>query len=304
MSENLYEILGISEKATKDEIKKAYRALQMKWHPDKNPGNQEAINMTQRLNSAYETLGDLQKREQYDNVRNNPNPFTSMNHSGTEVPLDDIFNMFFGGAGGMPGFPGMNPSGKIHIFHGGPMGFHQAMSKPAPIILTIHITITQVFTGTSLPVEIERWIMENGIKVYEKETIYVTIPNGIDENEMIIIRDKGHVLNDNIKGDVKLIVKINNDSIFKRSGLDLILDKKITLKEALCGFTFEINYINGKSYTLNNNKGTIISPEYKKIYPNMGLSRGEHKGNMVIHFHIEFPEKLTEEQIDKLINTL
>jgi hypothetical protein len=55
---------------------------------------------------------------------------------------------------------------------------------------------------------------------------------------------------------------------------------------------------------LNNNKGTIISPEYKKIYPNMGLCRGEHKGNMIIHFHIEFPEKLTEEQIEKLINTL
>jgi DnaJ-class molecular chaperone len=308
MTENLYEILGISEKATKDEIKKAYRGLQMKWHPDKNPGNQEAINMTQKLNSAYETLGDLQKRQQYDHVRNNPNPFARMNHSGTDVPLDDIFSMFFGGAGGMPGFPGMNPGmnngGNIHIFHGGPMGFHQAISKPPPIISTIHITIDQVLSGTSLPVEIERWIIENGIKVYERETIYVTIPQGIDENEMIIIRDRGNVLNDNIKGDVKIIVKINNDSIFKRSGLDLILEKNITLKEALCGFTFEINYINGKSYTLNNNKGTIISPEYKKIYPNMGLSRGEHKGNMIIHFHIEFPEKLTEEQIEKLTNTL
>ena len=309
MTENLYEILGISEKATKDEIKKAYRGLQMKWHPDKNPGNQEAINMTQKLNSAYETLGDQQKREHYDNIRNNPNPFTRMNNQGTEVPLDDIFNMFFGGMpGGMPGFPGMNPGmnpgGKIHIFHGGPMGFHQAISKPPPIILTIHINIAQVLTGTSVPIEIERWILENGIKVYEKETIYVTIPQGIDENEMIIFRDRGHVLNENVKGDVKIIVKINNDSIFKRSGLDLILEKKITLKEALCGFTFEINYINGKSYTLNNNKGTIIPPEYKKIYPNMGLSRGEHKGNMVIHFHIEFPEKLTEEQIEKLINIL
>jgi len=98
-----------------------------------------------------------------------------------------------------------------------------------------------------------------------------------------------------------VFVKIINESNFKRSGLDLILDKNISLKEALCGFTFEIKYINGKSYTLNNNKGNIIPPEYKKVYPNMGLTRGEHKGNMIIHFHIEFPEKLSDDQI-KLIS--
>jgi DnaJ-class molecular chaperone len=58
--------------------------------------------------------------------------------------------------------------------------------------------------------------------------------------------------------------------------------------------------LNGKSYTLNNNKGNIIPPEYKKVYPNMGLTREGHKGNMIIHFHVEFPEKLSEEQIAKL----
>jgi len=68
----------------------------------------------------------------------------------------------------------------------------------------------------------------------------------------------------------------------------------------LCGFSFEIKYINGKSYTLNNNRGNIITPEYKKIYPQMGLTRGENKGNMIIHFHIDFPDKLTEDQINKL----
>ena len=100
------------------------------------------------------------------------------------------------------------------------------------------------------------------------------------------------------------MVKIINTTLFKRAGLDLILEKNITLKEALCGFSFEIKYLNDKSYTLNNNKGNIIPPEYKKIYPNMGLTRGEHKGNMIIQFHIKFPEKLSEEQIDKLFEIL
>ena len=312
MAENFYNVLGVSENATKDEIKKAYRGLQMKYHPDKNQSSQESINMTQKINEAYETLGDDNKKQEYDIMRNNPNPFMRMNSHGSggmEVPMDDIFNMFFGGAGGpfggagVPfGFPGqgMPPGAKVHIFHGGPMGFNQAIQKPVPILKTITINMEQVLSGASIPLEIERWIMENGLKVHEKETIYVTVPQGVDDNEIIILRDKGNAINENLKGDVKIFVKINNDTSFKRVGLDLVLDKNITLKEALCGFTFEIKYLNGKSYTLNNNKGNIIPPEYKKLYPNMGLVRGEHKGNMIIHFHVQFPEKLTEEQIAKL----
>jgi hypothetical protein len=234
----------------------------------------------------------------------------SHNGGGMEVPMDDILNMFFGGGGnpfgmsGFPGMPGMPPGARVHVFNGSPMGFQQAISKPVPIIKTINISMGQVLLGASVPLDIERWIIENGLRVIENETIYVTVPQGIDDNEIIIFRDKGNVLNENTKGDVKVIVKIINDTEFKRVGLDLVFEKKITLKDALCGFSFEINYLNGKSYTLNNNKGNIIPPEYKKSYPNMGLTRGEHKGNLIIHFHLEFPEKLSEEQITKLSEIL
>ena len=315
MSENYYNILGINEKSTKDDIKKAYRSLQMKYHPDKNQGSQEAINMTQKINEAYETLGDEEKREEYDMMRNNP--FMRMNSHGPhninreDIPLNDIFNMMFGANpfGGNPfgmpgGFPGMPQGSRIHIFNGGPLNMNQALNKPIPIMKSIQITMEQVFNGASIPFEIERWILENGIKVFEKETIYVDIPKGIDDNEMIILRDKGNIISEHCKGDIKLNILIQNNTAFKRSGLDLILDKTISLKDALCGFTFELKYINGKSYTLNNNRGSIVPPEYKKVYPDMGLKRGEHKGNMIINFHVEFPEKLTDDQIDKLMNIL
>ena len=306
MSENFYNILGVNENATKDEIKKAYRSLQMKYHPDKNPGNQEAHDMTQKINEAYETLGDEQKKEEYDMMRNNP--FLSRNGPNPhnmDVPLNDIFNMMFGSNPfGMPGMPGMPPGAKIHIFHGGPMNFQQAMHKPIPIMKSLQINMEQVLNGASVPLEIERWILENGTKIFEKETIYVDIPQGIDDNEMIILRDKGNIISDNCKGDIKVNILVQNNTAFKRSGLDLILDKTISLKEALCGFNFEINYINGKSYTLNNNKGSIVPPDYKKIYTGMGLQRGEHKGNMIIHFIVDFPSVLTTEQIDKLIDIL
>jgi DnaJ-class molecular chaperone len=302
----------------------------MKYHPDRNNNSQDANIMTQKLNEAYETLGDDEKREEYDMTRNNP--FAK----GMDVPMDDIINMMFGGMGmggfpghidrmggmqmgGFPGmqmggFPGMQmrgmpgmhsmgglpPGTKIHFFQGGnPMNFQQ-MQKPTAILKNINIKISQVLTGANIPLEIERWIMEQGMKVFETETIYVTIPKGIDDGELILLKDKGNVLNETCKGDIKIFVKIENDSIFKRVGLDLVLEKSINLKDALCGFSFEITYINGKSYTLNNNSGNIIPHGFRKIIPNMGLERDQHKGNMIIEFNVQFPEKLSESVIASL----
>jgi len=318
MSDNFYKVLGVDEKASKEEIKKSYRTLQMKYHPDRNNNSQEANIMTQKLNEAYETLGDDEKREEYDMTRNNP---FLKGGSNMDVPMDDIINMMFGGMGGFPGmqmggFPGMNmggmqmrgmpsmhglpPGTKIHFFQGGnPMNFQQ-MQKPTAILKNIVIKLSQVLTGANIPLEIERWIMEQGMKVFESETIYVTIPKGIDDGELILLKDKGNVLNETCKGDIKIFVKIENDSMFKRVGLDLVLEKSINLKDALCGFSFEITYINGKSYTLNNNAGNIIPHGFRKIIPNMGLERDQHKGNMVIEFNVQFPEKLSESVIASL----
>ena len=299
MSENFYNILGVSEKSSKDEIKKAYRALSMKFHPDKNHGNVEVVGKFQKINEAYETLGDEQKREEYDMSRKNPfmrmgNPMNTH----MEMHMDDIFSALFGGMQMPSNMSGMPPG--VHMFHGTPMGFKQALQKPTPIVKTLNIDIAQILTGTNIPLDIERWIVENDNKVFEKETIYVTIPQGIDEGEIILLRDKGNIINENLKGDIKIFVKIENNTLFKRSGLDLILEKNISLKESLCGFSFEIKYINGKSYTLHNNSGNIIPSEFRKILPNMGITRDGHIGNMIIIFHVDFPEKLKEEQINKL----
>ena len=158
--------------------------------------------------------------------------------------------------------------------------------------------------GANIPVEIERWIIQDGAKTFEKETIYVEIPSGIDDNEIIILRDKGNVANENSKGDIKIFIKIENNSSFKRQGLDLIFEKKISLKEALCGFSFELKHVNGKTYTINNNKGSIVTPSYFKSIPNMGLIRNGHTGSLVITFIVEFPETLTNDQIGVISNTL
>ena len=126
------------------------------------------------------------------------------------------------------------------------------------------------------------------------------MPKGIDNNEIIVLENQGNVQGPNCKGDVKVFIKIENESGFERRGLDLIYDKKITLKESLCGFSFELKYINNKTYTINNKSGNIIPPEYMKIIPAMGLTRDDHTGNLIIHFILEFPASLTAEQIETL----
>ena len=161
-----------------------------------------------------------------------------------------------------------------------------------------------VLNGGSIPVEVERWIIENGNKVFETQTIYVSIMKGVDNNEIIILENQGNVINEKCKGDIKIFIKIENDTEFQRKGLDLILEKNISLKEALCGFSFDLKYINGKVYTIHNQSGSIIPIGHQKLIPNMGLCRDDHTGNMIIIFNIELPKTLTPEQIVILNNVL
>ena len=103
---------------------------------------------------------------------------------------------------------------------------------------------------------------------------------------------------------VILFIKIVNNTDFKRNGLDLVIERKISLKEALCGFSFILKYVNGKTYTINNSPGSIVTPAYFKSIPNMGLTREGHTGNLVITFEVVFPESLNMDQIEKLLEIL
>ena len=109
------------------------------------------------------------------------------------------------------------------------------------------------------------------------------------------------VINDSLKGDVKVFIKINNKKgELQRQGLNLLCEKNITLKEALCGFLFEIKHVNGKTYNIKHDKGNIIPPNFIKQINGLGMERNNVKGNLIIKFNISFPKTLTNEQIDQL----
>lgn len=290
----LYDVLGVSVDASDEQIKKAYRKLSLQFHPDRNP-DPSASTRFQEINEANEILSDARKRGEYDGQQNGVGQFHDFN---------DIFSSFFGGGGGggggmMPGmadvrvFGGMHPQGMNHFF--------QSLNKPPPIVRTLNLTLEQAYLGGSFPIEIERWDVNNNVKTVEKQTIYITVPAGIDENEMMILRDAGNSINGTLRGDIKICMHIANDSEFRRNGLDLIYKKTVTLKEALCGFEFEVRHINKKTLSLKNSSNTvIIRPGFQKIIADYGMKRDNSVGNLIIEFDIVFPEKLTDEQIKTL----
>jgi DnaJ-class molecular chaperone len=278
---NYYEVLGINENASQIDIKKAYRSLSLKLHPDKQGGNEDEF---KKINEAYMILSDPDKRKEYDG---NKTQFTNVN---------DVFNMMFNNEG-FSSFIRTNLE---------KVAKNISMKKPVPIISTVELTFQQAYDGYNFPLHIERFLAaaDTDQKTYEKETIYVTVPAGIDDNEIIIVPNKGNVVGENI-GDIKCCIKINNNGEYVREGMDLRYKRTLSLKEALCGFSFPIYHLDGKTYNINNTMGRIISPGMKQVIPRLGMKRGNPLiyGNLIIDFEIKFPETLTHEQRETLSKT-
>lgn len=163
------------------------------------------------------------------------------------------------------------------------------------------IQIKEAYTGCTLPLEIERWIIENNSRRNEKEKIYVDIPKGIDDNELIILEGNGNIAENNTKGDIRIFVKINNNSDFEREGLNLIYKKKLSIKECLCGYEFNIKYIDGRIFKIVNEKGNeSILINFKKIVPKLGMERDGNKGDLILDFTINNSQQFSSEQLEKL----
>lgn len=317
---NYYEVLGISQNSSQEEIKKAYRTLSLELHPDRNK-DPTAEEKYKSINEAYETLSDVNEKQQYDFMLNNNNNINNLQNP-FNMPEFNPFNMFHNLSTHSSGHPFHTGQPNVRIFtthapmnqFSGPIDIEQLFSalhcgmsthiqKPVPIIQPLSITLEQVLTGDTIPVQIEKWSLDNGNKVYEIETVNVDIPKGINDNEVIILREKGNIINEHNIGDIKFTVSVKNHTTFKRSGLDLIYNHTITLKEALCGFKFELPYLNGKTYNINNTSGKVIFPGQIINIKSLGLTKNDSTGGLQIHFTIRFPESLTEPQISQL-NTI
>jgi DnaJ-class molecular chaperone len=317
MPNNHYEILGVQQNASESEIKKAYRQLSMKWHPDRNNNSQESNEKFQQINQANETLSDSEKRKQYDfDLQHGEGAFEQ--HASSQDINNIINQMFGGGFPGMPGMPGMGFPGMafsmggpgVRVFHNGRQmsmqgdpfeQFFHHIHKPNPIEKQVQISLQQAYYGGNHQVTIERTTIQNDIRSTEYVNIQLTIPQGINTGEIIVLENQGNAANESIRGDIRIIFDIEENLEFKREGNDLHYPVFISLKESICGFNLSINHINGKTLSINNIKNpTIIKPNYRKTVPGLGMIRNGQTGNLIIEFTIEFPDGYLPEVIETL----
>lgn len=293
-----YNTLGLKKECSEDDIKKAYRSLSFKYHPDRNK-DADAGDKIRQINDAYETLGDKQKRAHYD-----------MEQSGGNS-LDNILNELFRHQGGGRGGGGIHQMFKQNMmFHGAnqpafevmfsnemPPFFNAPKASPPPTLeKNINITFEESYKGTNFPFVIERDIKEGNLTYQEQEKVYVTIPQGIDDGEIMHIQEKGHIYN-GINGDIKLHLHITPHAKFDRRGLNIIYKQSVSFKESICGFESILSHVDGVNMRLLSSRGNIIQNGDERVLKGKGFSRNNQLGDLIIAFKVISPPDLTEEQI-------
>lgn len=295
MYRQYFNVLGLPPNASRDDIKRKYRLLSLQFHPDRTNNDYEKSEQFKEITTAYDILYN-----HYDSIK---------------VEMDKIFDNF--------GVFNQNIHGSfmpdIDITQTQPQTYGQQAYRPKSIYLTKEISLEESYTGTSLPIEIARKIKPHNNSPNhdieeETETIYITIPEGIDNNELIVVKNRGNII-DTISGHIKIRISINNgtnrstpdpESGYEREGLNLIYRKSITFKESLCGFSFKIAHLNGKQYTINNDTGMIIHNGSTNVISKLGFKRADSatsnilQGDLIIRYSVKYPERISSEVIDFL----
>lgn len=313
-NKNYYECLGVDINCTTDDIKRAYRRLSLIYHPDKNSNSPDKAMQFKILNQAYSTLSNTIERDKYNkdnNIKSDIQETTNNQLSNNSINNTDSFNnidnQFKSNIdNNCFRMDYIHPNNLYFNHHYNPYSnqhYNQHYNLPKPVEIIKEINFYQSYNGDNIPISITRKITIQNENYVENETIYVDIQPGIDNNEIITIKEKGNIIN-NICGDIKVKIILLNDINYKREGLNILYTKNITFKESICGFTFNLKHINGKSYTINNNTGVIINPNYTTTISKMGFQKAEKIGNLIIKYDIEYPEKLDKSIINTLRNIL
>ncbi len=291
-----YEVLGVSKNATNGDIKKAYKKLAKKYHPDLNPENKSAEEKFKELNEAYEVLGDEEKRKKYDTFGQNydfrngsdfdPSQFGFGNgghqyySTGNASDFSDFFNMFFGGHGN-----GSRTSG----FDLGSM-FSNRKSKAVKgndVESEMEISLLEAYEGISKTISLNI--------AGETRTISVKIPAGILPGKKIKIREQGASGSRGGKnGDLLLRIKIKEEKDLKLDGINLIKDLPLTPWEAALGSEVLVKGLKDKVRIKVPER--IQSDEKIKLKGFGYKDMNGNKGDMYVRIKIVNPTNLTDEE--------
>lgn len=294
-----YEVLGVSRNASDPEIKKAYRKMAMKCHPDRNKGDPQAEERFKEINEAYAVLSDKEKRKQFHQfgAEGFRQKFSSEDiFQGFDINeiLKNFGGNFPGGAssqgrGGARGFDDFfDPFRDLF----GEAGFQTRSSegrKGQDVEQVLPLAFEEAVMGGEKVIMIVR---NNGVE----ERTSVKIPPGIGEGKKLRLTGKGVPSPFGGKpGDLYLIVHVMEHPVFKRQGNDIIIDHIISLTDALLGSSIRVP-------TLNGEKKVKVPPgtqnQSKLRLKGMGVQTPTGKGDQMVRIIVKYPSQLTKEQID------
>lgn len=335
MGVDYYNILKVNRNATDDDLKKSYRRLAMRWHPDKNPSNKaEAEAKFKQISEAYDVLSDTQKRAIYDQYGEEglkgmpppgsqsaaPFPNSSRGPSNFQFSprdADDIFAEFFGsthfafdptghgksmrfqtdGAGTFGGFGG---SDGIHRTHAdGVSSTSGGQPRKAPPVETkLPCSLEELYTGATKKMKISRNVLRpHGRLAQESEILTIDIKPGWKKGTKITFPDKGNEAVNQLPADLVFVIDEKAHPVYERDGNDLILHYKIQLVDALAGTTVTLRTLDGRDLTVS--LPDVVTPGYELVVANEGMpiarERGK-RGNLRIKFDVSFPPRLSAEQ--------
>ena len=229
MSKDYYSTLGVSRGASDAEIKKAYRKMAAKYHPDKPNGDEAKF---KEISEAYETLIDAEKRSMYDQFGSDYQNAGAGGFGGAD--FGDIFGDMFGGAGGF----------------GGQAGFGGRQARPQKgedQTINVMVSLTEAIEGTERTINVQTGNPNSHSNSYDTAPIKVRIPAGVTQDQKIRVKGKGFSgFNGGENGDVIIKINLQKDDDYRVEGNDVYLDLPVTPWEAALGAKVEIPTLKGK----------------------------------------------------------
>ncbi|BEQ13305.1 DnaJ C-terminal domain-containing protein [Desulfoferula mesophila] len=306
MAKDYYKVLGVDKSASAEEIKKAYRKLALKYHPDRNKGDKEAEDKFKEINEAYAVLSDPKKKKEFDTYGSSG---FKQRYSQEDIfqgsDINDIlrgmglggdaFSQFFGG-GGRGGFRTYTTGGP----HQGFGGFQQpfggmggAPAKGADLVYELPVTLEEVFSGGDKMVSYRLG--------QRTERVTVKVPPGIESGKKLRLGGKGEPSPMGAPaGDLLIKINVLDHPQFKREGADLETTVTVPFSQAALGTSVEVATIEGKNLTVKLPKGTQPGARLRLKGQGLPKFKGSGRGDLFVRVALEVPKRLSKEQKELL----
>ncbi len=311
MAKEYYKVLGVAKGASAEEIKKAFRKLALKYHPDRNKGDKEAEDKFKEINEAYAVLSDPKKKQEYDTYGSSgfKQRYSQEDiFKGSDINDilrgmglgGDVFSQFFGGGarGGRGGF-------RTYTYSGGPGaggfgGFQQpygdmggAPARGTDLVYELPVSLEDVFHGGEKMVS---------YRVGERnERISVKVPPGIESGKKLRLGGKGEPGPPGAPaGDLLIKINVLDHPQFKREGDDLETTVSVPFSQATLGATVEVATIDGKNLTVKLPKATQPGARLRLKGQGMPSFKGSGRGDLFVRVAIQVPQRLSKEQKELL----